>query len=248
MVEPLVPRLVLGQRRRRDRHDGGSRPVHRAVKASTSADSSIDRDSARAPWPTSRSARIRIGPVAGGRVLQRGAQLAGVQRVDPGVAVEDGEQRRRVVDALDDPVVRRVRQQPAELLGVVGGAVLDVPGRAESELLVAHHVEQRRRADDGAEEVGPLGHRRADEQAAVGAAADGQLARACVQPSADEPLGRGVEVVEDVLLVAEHAVAVPLLALLAAAAQVGDRVDAAGLDPGEDGGREAGVSGRPNPP
>ena len=35
-------------------------------------------------------------------------------------------------------------------------------------------------------------------------------------------------------LCAEHAGAVPVLALLAAAAQVGDGVDAAGLDPGEE--------------
>ena len=45
---------------------------------------------------------------------------------------------------------------------------------------------------------------------------------------------RGVEVVEHVLLVVAHAGPVPLLALLAAAAQAGDRVDAAGLDPGQD--------------
>ena len=46
----------------------------------------------------------------------------------------------------------------------------------------------------------------------------------------DQVLGRGDEVVEDVLLVAEHAGLVPGLAVLAAAAQVGHRVDAAALE------------------
>ena len=69
-----------------------------------------------------------------------------------------------------------------------------------------------------------------------------------VQPVGDQPLGGGVEVVEDVLLVAAHAGAVPLLALLAAAAQVGDGVDAAGLDPRQDRRGVAGVSGTPKPP
>ena len=41
----------------------------------------------------------------------------------------------------------------------------------------------------------------------------------------DQPLRGGVEVVEDVLLGVAHAVAVPLLALLRATAQVGDGVD-----------------------
>src|SRR5207249_3034857 len=57
------------------------------------------------------------------------------------------------------------------------------------------------------------------------------------------PPRRGGEVVEDVLLVLAHAGPVPGLALLAAAAQVGDRVDAAALDPGEDGGAVLGGEG-----
>ena len=55
------------------------------------------------------------GAVAAGRRLQRRGELARVQRVDPGVALEHGEQRRRVGGAVDDAVVRRVAEQPAEL-------------------------------------------------------------------------------------------------------------------------------------
>ncbi len=62
---------------------------------------------------------------------------------------------------------------------------------------------------------------------------------AVVQLVVHEPLGSCVEVVEDVLLVTEHAVAVPLLALLPAATEVRHRPDAAGLDPGQHGGGEA---------
>ena len=66
------------------------------------------------------------------------------------------------------------------------------------------------------------------EQAAVRAALDRQvLGRG--PALLDQPLGRGDEVVEDVLLLAEHAGLVPVLAVLAAAAQVRDRVDAAAL-------------------
>ena len=172
------------------------------------------------------------GPVAAGRRLQGRGELAGVQRVDAGVALEHREQRGRVRGAVDDAVVRRVAEQPAELRRVVGVAVLLGPRHAEAEPLVADHVEQRRRAHDGREQVGPLRQGRADQQAAVGAAPAGQLVRG--GPALrDEVVADGVEVVEHVLLVRAHARAVPLLALLAAAAQVGDDVHAARLDPRE---------------
>src|SRR5262249_25751087 len=48
---------------------------------------------------------------------------------------------------------------------------------------------------------------------------------------ADQVLGGGAEVVEHVLLLVEHARLVPLLTVLAAAAETGRRVDAATLEP-----------------
>src|SRR3954470_20918320 len=51
--------------------------------------------------------------------LQGGRHLAGVQRVDAGVALRRGEQDRRVARARLHVVVRRVRPQPLELLGHV---------------------------------------------------------------------------------------------------------------------------------
>ena len=91
--------------------------------------------------------------------------------------VEHGEQHGRVLGAGTHVMVGRVGQQPAQLARVGGGAVLVVPGPAERELLVAHHVQQRRRADHGPVALRVLGQRRADQQPAVRAAHEGQLVR-----------------------------------------------------------------------
>ena len=102
-------------------------------------------------------------------MLQRRSHLAAVERVDPGVAVEDGEESGRVVDAVANVVVRRVGEQPAELSGVRRRAVLVRPGGAESVLFVADHVEQRGCTDHRGIEVGTLGECGTDEQPTVGA-------------------------------------------------------------------------------
>ena len=137
-----------------------------------------------------------------------------------------------------------------EVFRVFGVAVFGGPEAAEFEALIAQHIEQRIAAPDGAEEIGALGHGRAHEQAAVGAAADGEvLGRGVVV--GDEVFGGGDEVVEDVLLVLEHGGLVPGLAVFVAAAQVGQREEAALLHPpgvfgipaGEHGQIEAAVAG-----
>ena len=111
------------------------------------------------------------------RRLQQRGHLAGVQRVDAGVALGRREQRRRVARALDDAVVRRVGVQPGELLGDVGVAVLARPQPGDQELREAHHVEQRHAAPHGPAQVGALGEGDADEQPAVRAAEDRPAAR-----------------------------------------------------------------------
>ena len=129
-----------------------------------------------------------------------------------------------------DVVIGRVGVEPVELLGVVGRAVLGDPQFGDQEMVIADHVEQRHLADHGAEEVGTLRDHGAHEQAAVGAALDGEVLLVGVL-FGDQLLGGGDEVVEDVLLLVEHAGAVPVLAELAAAAQVGHGEDAAVLEP-----------------
>jgi hypothetical protein len=77
--------------------------------------------------------------------------------------------------SFGDMMVGRVGVQPGELGGDVGVAVLGDPRAAGAELGVADHVEQGHGADDGADQLGALGHGRADQQAAVGAAVDGEV-------------------------------------------------------------------------
>jgi hypothetical protein len=66
--------------------------------------------------------------------------------------------------------------------------------------VVAPHVQQRHLADHGAEQLGPLQHHRAHQQAAVAAALDAQV-RGLVTPLRDQVLGHGREVVVALLLV-----------------------------------------------
>ena len=80
--------------------------------------------------------------------------------------------------------------------------------------MVADHVEERHLADGGPEERGPLRHRRAHEEAAVAAAHDGEAVARRV-PLLDQEVGGGEEIVEHVLLVREHALAMPVLTVLA---------------------------------
>src|SRR5262249_10565811 len=86
------------------------------------------------------------------------------------------------------------------------------PEAAGGELLEAEHVHDADRRQAGAEQVRPLRHDRADQQAAVAAALDGQLVGARVA-LLDEVLRRGDEVVEDVLLLQLGARLVPLPAV-----------------------------------
>ena len=86
-------------------------------------------------------------------------------------------------------------------------------------------------ADHGAEQVGTLRHRGADQQAAVAAAGDGELLRRRCSPRATRYSAAAMKSSNTFCLSLEHAGAVPRLAVLAAAAQVGQRVDAAALQP-----------------
>ena len=114
-----------------------------------------------------------------------------------------------------------------ELVRVVARPVVGDPVPADRELVEPQHVHDADRGDRHAEQVGPLLHHRADQQAAVGAAHDRQ------------PAGR-------VLLAISHSAAamkssntfclrvwsrrVPRFAVLAAAAQVDAGIDDALLE------------------
>ena len=118
-------------------------------------------------------------------------------------------------------MIGRIGVQPAKSVGIFRRAVFRNPQPGDQKLVIADHVQQRHLADDGPEQVRPLRQSGPHEQTAVGPALDGQVVRIGVSLS-DEPLGRSEKIVEDILLVAEHARLVPFLAVLAAAAQIGN--------------------------
>ena len=130
-------------------------------------------------------------------------------------------------------LIGRVGVEPLELLGVFRRAVLGDPQLGDLEILIAQHVEQRHLADDGSEQVGPLRDHHAHQQAAIAAATNGHVLLVGVTLFL-QILGRGDEVVEHILLLIEHAGAMPVLAELGAAAQVRHGKDAAAIEPGKE--------------
>ncbi len=170
-------------------------------------------------------------------LLQSGRELERVTGDDAVIVVGRGDQSGRIEVGVK-VVVRRIRVQAPEHRRIVRRTVIGHPGPSDRELVEPQHVHHAHSGQGGAEQLRSLGHRRADQQAAVGSAGDRQLAGRCVA-FVDQVLRRGDEVVEHVLLVLQHPRPVPLLAVLAAASQVGLGVDAAQLEPDQTAGREA---------
>ena len=140
------------------------------------------------------------------------------------------DQRRRIAGARLDVVQRRVPVKVRESLLLVGRSVFGRPRFSAGELLVPQHVHHADRGQRDGEQIGTLLHHRADEQAAVRPAHDAERLRRRVF-FLDEVLCGRDEVVEDALLLLEHAGVVPCFAVLAAAAHVGRRPHAAALEP-----------------
>ncbi|HZL20961.1 MAG TPA: hypothetical protein VFG23_24720 [Polyangia bacterium] len=168
----------------------------------------------------------------GGRGLQPGRHLAGVHGIDARIGGGGVEINGGISHAVPNVRIGRVGRQPAARLGIVGRAVLGNPERGDTKQVVAEHVQQRHGADHRAKQVGPLGERRADQQAAVRAARDCQPLGAG-HPLLDQPARGRDEIVEDVLLVGQHARPMPGLAVLAATAQDRQRKSAAALEEGD---------------
>ena len=96
--------------------------------------------------------------------------------------------------------------------------------------MVAQHVHDADGRHGRGEQVRALVGNRAHQQATVAAAGDRQLVASRVT-GADEPLGRGDEIVEDILLAQPGAALMPALAELPAPAQIGHGVYATRLEP-----------------
>ena len=127
-------------------------------------------------------------------------------------------------------VIGRIRVNRPELPGILDRAKLrDVEGSVRVQL-DSQHVVNPDVGDHRAGHVRVLGEERPHQQAAVAAAFDGEFFRAGVT-ALDEVAGAAGKVVEDVLFAGQVAGQVPLLAIFAAAAQVGDGHHAAVVEP-----------------
>src|SRR5205807_10644228 len=107
------------------------------------------------------------------------------------------------------------------------------------EFFKSKHVHNANNRQRDTVKIGALRHAPSNEQSAVAAAADREFRRRRVFV-VDQVLGRGDEIIEDVLFDVQHSGFVPFLAVLAATAQVGQRVNAAHFHPNQVGRREGG--------
>ena len=127
-------------------------------------------------------------------------------------------------------MVRRVRQQGPELLGVFGTAIVVDPVAAGCEFVKPQHVHHPNGRQTGSEQLGPLSHYGSNQQAAVAATHHGELVAGGVV-FGDQVLSRRNEVVENVLLVELCASPVPGLSVLSSAAEVRHRKHASHFHP-----------------
>ena len=166
-------------------------------------------------------------------------KLEGVGRHHAIVVIGGGDQGRGVTGTGLEIVQGRIPQQGAKhILAVRGRAVIVGPARAGGKGVVAQHVHHPDRRQRDLKQIGALSHHRANQQAAVGAAAQRQFLLAGVA-LVKKILGRGHEVVENVLLSLPGAGEMPGLAILATAANIGHGVNSAQAQPRGHGGAEA---------
>src|SRR5262249_9151943 len=123
-------------------------------------------------------------------------------------------------------MVGRDLLEEGPVIWFVGIAIFGDPARASEELAVAAHIEQWDRAPNSAEARGCAREHVADWEPAIAAAMAGKPLRTC--DTASHEIGRnGGEVVLCALLMLTDAGIVPGRAELAAAADIGNHIDAA---------------------
>src|SRR3989344_6916110 len=155
--------------------------------------------------------------------LQSRGEFARVAGVDAVVLGRQIEEDRRVFYALPDVLVWRIFRHEGPVAGHVGIAIFGDPRGTSEQLVVAQHILQRRTRNDRAIEVGPLFHRRADEDTAVRTAGNGDLALGA-DPGGAQILGDRVQVVEAVLALLAQRRLMPGGTIFAAAADVGEDI------------------------
>ena len=123
------------------------------------------------------------------------------------------------------------------MLDLVASPVLRSPTPADGELVVPEHIHDPRGGKGDSEEVRPLRHDRADQEASVGGARDSDVLGRGV-PLFDQELRGGDEVFEALRFVQEHPSPVPPLSVLGTAPDAGYGVDSACVGNDEVGGVE----------
>src|SRR5450432_1885068 len=98
-----------------------------------------------------------------GRPSQGRCEFSRVQWGNASVAFGGGQEYRGIGRALADPMIRRVRMQEPELLGIAGRAVLWDPQLGDQEALIAEHVRERYAGDGGSKQLRVLGHSGGDQ-------------------------------------------------------------------------------------
>jgi len=123
-------------------------------------------------------------------------------------------------------VIRGVGAQKLELRGIVRRSIFGNPQLGYLEVLVAQHVEQWNLAHHCAEQIWPLRECRTHQQAAVAAALDRQMLSVSIF-FCDQVFRSGKEIVKNILLLLQHAIAMPVFAKLIAAAKLHVNINAA---------------------
>jgi hypothetical protein len=181
---------------------------------------------------------------AGVGVLKGGGEFKAVGWNDAVVAVGGGDEGSGVSGAGLEIMEWGVSEQMGKILAIFRRAILGCPGPTNGEFVEAEHVHDTAGRECGGEEAGALSHAGADQETAVATAADGEGGVTGVVVEY-EPFSGGDEIVEGVLFIVFHSGLVPGLAIFAAAAGVGDGVNAAEFHPSEashgEGGGEADV-------
>jgi hypothetical protein len=159
-----------------------------------------------------------------------GDHFSGVGWMHAVVAGGCDEQGSRIGAEGDDVMIGGVALEEGPLVGLVRVTIFGHPTGPGEELVIALHVEQGDSADDSAEEIGALGEHIADEQTAIGAAADSEVAwRGDI--SLDQIFGDCDEVVVGGLAIFFQGGLVPGGAELATAADIGEDIDTALFEP-----------------
>ena len=159
-----------------------------------------------------------------------GGELAGVLRANAVVLGGRPDERLGVFYAGLELVVGGARQPELADLGSLTEPYSPTQLAPAAIFSNAQHVEQRHLDDDGAPQIGMLGHLDAHEQAAVRATHDAEVGRRS-DLAANEVLAHGGEVVVDDLALGLEPGFVPGGTELATTADVRQHVDAALLQP-----------------